>query len=394
MKAISRSFGTSTSAFLHRAFRTVYEHTLFRFYQASLQWVSVEDLPDVERVFLGEGEVVSLPEAGDVPFLTDARRPDGTLALPAPEAAVLHDVFYSPHYQIPFLSRHRVLADSINDRYPFAIEPQLLYGPEVSFLPGCTTSLRGRWNNHYHTLVDVFPRLELLHQPYFTQFDEILLLCPGGLRPLERYLLDRLPLPSHVRLVEVDEDRLYRSEQYVHVSYPTTVYCGYLPGWYRRRVRERLLPDRPSRRTHRILISRRRAGKRRILNMDELADALEPLGFTTYELEALSIPEQIELFYDADVVVGAHGAGLTNVLFCDRARIVELFPAWYVLPHYYYLSLSLGHSYRYCVTEEIGPAAREERREHVLDDLATYNDAHFRVDVAGVIDRLRELDVG
>jgi capsular polysaccharide biosynthesis protein len=41
----------------------------------------------------------------------------------------------------------------------------------------------------------------------------------------------------------------------------------------------------------------------------------------------MSLPQQIEAFRRARVVVGAHGAGLTNVLFCrPDTIIVEIFP--------------------------------------------------------------------
>lgn len=35
---------------------------------------------------------------------------------------------------------------------------------------------------------------------------------------------------------------------------------------------------------------------------------------------------QVEMFSNAKIIVGEHGAGLTNILFCCNAKIIELFP--------------------------------------------------------------------
>jgi hypothetical protein len=93
-------------------------------------------------------------------------------------------------------------------------------------------------------------------------------------------------------------------------------------------------------------------------------------------------------------VVGTHGAGLTNVLFSDAVKVIEIFPSWYVLPHYLYLCRSLGHPYDYCVTKDLPEGTDvEQERQTVLNDLLRHNDSHFTVDVRGVLERLRILGV-
>ena len=57
----------------------------------------------------------------------------------------------------------------------------------------------------------------------------------------------------------------------------------------------------------------------------------------------LSIQEQAEIFGSADVVVGAHGAALTNLAFCQPGtRVVELFSPHYVNPCYRDLCVAAG----------------------------------------------------
>jgi capsular polysaccharide biosynthesis protein len=89
--------------------------------------------------------------------------------------------------------------------------------------------------------------------------------------------------------------------------------------------------------------------------MDAVLAALAPLGFRRYEMETLPLDEQVRLFYDAEVVVAAHGAGLANLLFCGpSARLVELFPHSFVIPTYYLLCCALGLPYRLVRGKEPG----------------------------------------
>jgi len=45
-------------------------------------------------------------------------------------------------------------------------------------------------------------------------------------------------------------------------------------------------------------------------------------------LGTMSVLEQIELFSNADVVIGTHGAGLANILFCKpNTKVIEIFQA-------------------------------------------------------------------
>lgn len=78
-----------------------------------------------------------------------------------------------------------------------------------------------------------------------------------------------------------------------------------------------------------IFISRNDHGnKRKILNEDKVFALLKKKGFVCYELSKMSVAEQIMLFANADIVVGEHGAGLTNCLFCKpKTKIIEIFQA-------------------------------------------------------------------
>lgn len=70
---------------------------------------------------------------------------------------------------------------------------------------------------------------------------------------------------------------------------------------------------------------------RQILNEAELVDAvLRPRGFEVVHLEQLPLQQQAATLAASRVVVAAHGAGLTNLLFCAPGTcVLELFsPRW------------------------------------------------------------------
>ncbi|MCW8306169.1 glycosyltransferase family 61 protein [Acidiphilium sp. PA] len=74
-----------------------------------------------------------------------------------------------------------------------------------------------------------------------------------------------------------------------------------------------------------IFISRRDTKNRIISNEHDIATALESRGFQVVTLTSMSLREQITIFSNARFVVGQHGAGLTNIGFCNEGtKILEL----------------------------------------------------------------------
>lgn len=93
---------------------------------------------------------------------------------------------------------------------------------------------------------------------------------------------------------------------------------------------ELVFPDRqqPSGATgERLFISRNEAPMRRLLDEQELIPLLRDLGFTIFYPAKTPLNAQIDAFRKARVVLGAHGAGLTNIAFCrPGTTLIEIFP--------------------------------------------------------------------
>jgi len=65
------------------------------------------------------------------------------------------------------------------------------------------------------------------------------------------------------------------------------------------------------------LLIRRNSAMRHILNEEAVAEALVARGFVVVEPERLSLEEQVALYSRAQMVVGATGAAVANLIFCQ-----------------------------------------------------------------------------
>ena len=61
----------------------------------------------------------------------------------------------------------------------------------------------------------------------------------------------------------------------------------------------------------------------------------------------MSLESQVQLFSNASLIVGPHGAGLTNIFYRYPANctLLEIFPLNHAPAHYYWLAKELGYHY-------------------------------------------------
>ena len=64
------------------------------------------------------------------------------------------------------------------------------------------------------------------------------------------------------------------------------------------------------------------------MNNSELVNFLEKRKFQIVKPEKLSLNEQINIFNNAQIIAGGHGAALTNIIFCEKnTNIIEFIPS-------------------------------------------------------------------
>lgn len=213
--------------------------------------------------------------------------------------------------------------------------------PKAKFLPGRTLVLASTGGDTYfHWMTDVLPRIRLAQKAgYETQsFDRILV--NGFDQPFQKETLARWGLaPERCQKLPAQEGAWVYEEVVLPslpgvpgvVSHET---CEFLSACFGASERKG---------AKKILIGRAGAKHRTWTHEEEVLTHLRSRGFVRVECSRLSVREQAEVFASAEVVVGAHGAALTNLTFCrPGTRVVELFSPRYVNPCYRDLCVATG----------------------------------------------------
>jgi hypothetical protein len=277
-------------------------------------------------------------------------------------------ICYEGNWWLPYLQDHPTY------KRRFALKRRRLSGNIYSLL--CLWA-----SEFYHWFHDVLPRLEvaLPHLPADTKFlinsnpktwqlDSLLAFGIGPDR------LEIQPIRMHTRV-----ERLWFATPVGHSSLGS--------GKVLRRVANRIRhhfvhDDSKNKPRHRLYISRRKAANRRIVNESEISPLLEGQGFDAVLCEDLSLAEQVKLFSATVAVVGAHGAGLTNLVYCMSGSHVGEIYAGRVPPAYLVMSRQLGMRFSRFEANIVAV-------ERSLVDMQV-NAAAFREWICGCLDSLKQ----
>ena len=204
--------------------------------------------------------------------------------------------------------------------------------------------LRSCWGNEYaHWMCEDLPRLSnaLPSLPEKTKFIVPENIAKWRIESLEAIGIDheRIKLvPGHIT---IQCERLWfatelGSTKYQHTSPQVAqrVRQKFLD-YAARQITEENHAGLPS--SDYIFISRQGAPCKRLMNEADLENVLHKLGFEIVRMENYSLVQQIEMIKKAKVVVGAHGAGLGNIMFAEPNTIlVELQDDSYACPRPWY----------------------------------------------------------
>ncbi len=177
-------------------------------------------------------------------------------------------------------------------------------------------------HNYYHWMMEIIPKLALIDQ---LSYDWIYL--PRIDLAFQQKTLQCLGINTS-KLIQADKNTYIEADELIIPSYVSK--SCYSPRWVCDYLQNKFLPLTKNfseqQFCNKIFISRQKAPHRRIINEDELFNVLRPLGFQKYYLEDLDFVQQVKLFSQAKTIVAAHGAGLTNIIFCKpNTQIIELF---------------------------------------------------------------------
>lgn len=221
-------------------------------------------------------------------------------------------------------------------------------------------------NTYYHWLLDSLPRLELIRLAGWPLQYVRHVIVNGDRRPFQREAIERLDLSG--RTVSLEEAPHVRASQLIVPSF--TAPRERAPGWACEFLRQLFLGDgKAARRAfpRRVYISRARAKSRRVTNESDVTSLLERSGFQAVLLEELTVADQARLFANAEWIVGPHGSGFANLVFCSReAKVLEIFSSAPIKDMYEALAQQVGSGYRslHCRSRSSG---RKDRRAVTVD---------------------------
>jgi capsular polysaccharide biosynthesis protein len=233
--------------------------------------------------------------------------------------------------------------------------------PPATRLEGDWTSLVSKWTfsaNFYHWFLDGLPRLAALDElPEDTR-----ILVPGTIGGYARETLRWLGLEGRYRLAS--EDHLL-VEHFYFASPTAMTGCDnpYAVGFLRNAFLGRA--DKTFVSPKRFYVQRVNKG-RGACNEAEVIAFFRDRGWGIVDPEALTLAQQIQLYSQAEQICGIHGAGLTNLLWCQPScRVLELCAANCLNGCYEGIAQAVGINYRYLVC----PADRLFRATVDLDEL-------------------------
>lgn len=221
----------------------------------------------------------------------------------------------------------------------------------------CTSIHLYPWarKNIYHWFIECLPRLIQIRE-VSNSYSQLNILIPNEIPNYQEQTIEILKksLPSNVKIIRISPNCNYFLESYLFLPFVTPDMFGFLPSRISKELSSLLIEGFGCMNDEHIdkkmiYISRRKAKKRRISNETELLRAIE----SKYDIE-IHTPEdyhyakQVKLFATAKTVISAHGAGLTNILFCEEGtRVIELMPSNKVKLHYFGLAKSKNLDYLY-----------------------------------------------
>jgi len=187
-------------------------------------------------------------------------------------------------------------------------------------------------DTYFHWMTDVLPRVGLARRAGYDPASFDWVLVNGLIHPFQQESLQQLGIPANRCLAFHKKELLYEMEEAVLPSLPGVP--GVVPPESVDFLRN-AFPAEKTPRGRKIFIGRGEAKHRPLIHEKEIWAQLQKRGYDSVDCGKLSVQKQAEVFGSADMVVGAHGAALTNLVFCyPGTQVVELFSPAYVNPCY------------------------------------------------------------
>lgn len=188
-------------------------------------------------------------------------------------------------------------------------------------------------NNYFHWMFDILPRLIILEKVY--QLSEIdYFYCPQ-IKPWQLQTLS---------IFKIKEDKIINSNYYRHILADKVLAVSHpwyqkgrilneaknLPSWIIDEISSRFdVYAKKFKCNDKFFIDRRESKYNhcQIINDEDVKTYLKKRGFAVYRVGELNFFEQVYLFQNAKMIIGAHGAAFANLIFCKpNTKVLDIIP--------------------------------------------------------------------
>lgn len=219
--------------------------------------------------------------------------------------------------------------------------PQKLNGRVLSLLSDFAI------NNYGHLLLDALGRYGIYLEGGFSEKDFDHVIVPG--KPNQRTIewTQKMGIPTSKVVWSYHYDFL-KADELMLTSFPgiRRSYLSSTVNFLRKK-----LGDYPNAEKRKLYIQRK--GRRKISNENEILPILADFGFEVYRPELSS--NSIKDFCNAKAIIGGHGAGLTDIAFCQPGTpVLEFIPSDHTYEYFYTLAdaAQLRYGYLLCNSEQ------------------------------------------
>jgi hypothetical protein len=239
--------------------------------------------------------------------------------------------------------------------------------PQINYLAGKLAIISSVTpDNYYHWMFDILPRFEIIQKSGLVPDTYVV----NANTQFQRESLHLIGIPSD-RILSPTKSTYIEADQLIVPSLPGPVY-GMTPTLYAcSYLRSAFLQREEKRKPRRALyITRADAKDRRVLNETEIREEVLERGFEVVSLSDVPFSEQIQLFSEARIIVGPHGAGFTNAVFCQEGSIlIEFMPEGRHIECFERLARFIGLRYHSIVGTRTDPA-NSRNYDHAVDRAA------------------------
>ena len=255
-----------------------------------------------------------------------------------------------PYYYNPFKDSYTHQALSINK-----------IAKEIK-LNGNTLSLAtdGAHNGYFHVLTRLTAKIAVLKELNISIdfFDQFLVNGPSTKYKIECLELAGLPKEQ---IIFAEEDQHFKCD-----------FLFFVPRIRFHELGHEFLKDifkfQGAPFDQKLYISRDDAKYRRLVNEDDLKAKLSHKNFQFKTLSGLSIKEQISTFNNSSTIVGIHGAGMANLIFCkEQTNLIEIFDDEYVNVNFWFYAQLFKLNYTPIIGKSVYPKNKNQGRNNDND---------------------------